>query len=345
MIGGFKELKIHKTKQNEFKKDMQSSCKEYRDKRIKGDLSFANAFIIGELVFTLVIGAVAFAFHLIFKDIKISSLRNYVFIFLYMTGPVNGVLESIPQILKIRISYKRLNELSDELSVIKTTKDESATASIEHKDTMELVLRDVEYRYSNNEGEEFSIGPISCNFKSGEITFITGGNGSGKSTLAKLITGLYIPSSGEIYLNDYKMKSEDISEYFSTILSDFYLFEKLYGIDYENKQDKIQEYLDILRIKNKIQINNGAFSTIKLSTGQRKRLALMVSYLEDRPIYLFDEWAADQDPEFRSFFYSILLPELKRNGKCIIAITHDDKYFNLADKVIKMEMGKIIASQ
>lgn len=98
--------------------------------------------------------------------------------------------------------------------------------------------------------------------------------------------------------------------------------------------------MEILRIDDKVQIADGAFSTLKLSTGQRKRLALLVSYLEERPVYLFDEWAADQDPEFRKFFYKTLLPELKARGKTVIAITHDDSYFNEADRLIKMEMGR-----
>ncbi|MFD1905689.1 ATP-binding cassette domain-containing protein [Paenibacillus rhizoplanae] len=73
-------------------------------------------------------------------------------------------------------------------------------------------------------------------------------------------------------------------------------------MDYEGKQDEIDRYLKMLDLDGKVSIDNGRFSTLKLSGGQRKRLALLICYLEDRPIYLFDEWAADQDPEFRKFF-------------------------------------------
>lgn len=344
LINGFKELKINVKRQLEFTDDMQASCEEYRDKRIKGDLGFANVFVIGELLFTLVIGVVAFVFPILFEDIQISSLRNYTFVFLYMTGPVHGVLNSIPQLIGIRISYRRLNALIKELESMEMP-EANIAANEPDGNQFELYLADVEYSYKNDNGESFKVGPINCSFKSGEITFITGGNGSGKSTLAKLVTGLYSPDKGDIFLNNRKANPEDLRQKYSAIFSDYYLFEKLYGINYKTKAAKITELLRMLHIDDKLSIDNGILSTIMLSTGQRKRLALLVSYLEDRPAYLFDEWAADQDPEFRHFFYYNLLVELKKRGKCIIAITHDDRFFKIADKVIKMNTGQIVENE
>lgn len=206
---------------------------------------------------------------------------------------------------------------------------------------MVLKLKDLEYEYAKTDGQGFEVGPINYEFKAGEITFITGGNGSGKSTLAKLLTGLYSSTKGEVSLNN-RISQKLLNESYSTVLQIFiYLFDKLYGISYKGKEADMQRYLEILQLSDKVQIQDGKFSTTKLSIGHKKRLALVVTYLEDRPIYIFDEWAADQDPEFRLFFYDSLLPELKANGKCVIAVTHDDRYFNLADRVIKMELGKI----
>ena len=146
-------------------------------------------------------------------------------------------------------------------------------------------------------------------------------------------------------LNNNVIDSQSLKEQFSTIFSDYYLFQKLYGVDYEKKELEIEELLVKLHIQDKLHIKNGVFSSTNLSTGQRKRLALLVSYLEDKPILLFDEWAADQDPEHRKYFYNKLLPELKKEGKCIIAVTHDDSYFGIADQLIKMEMGQIIKQE
>ncbi len=69
---------------------------------------------------------------------------------------------------------------------------------------------------------------------------------------------------------------------------------------------------------------------------------MIIALLENRPLLLLDEWTADQDPQFRLFFYTQLLPKLKSQGKTIVLINHDDRYFSTADRVIKMEYGQII---
>lgn len=339
---GFKELNLNNEKCEEFKTDMEKICNTYREKRTKAGLKFVNVFVVGELLFTIAIGGVAFLFPIVFKDIQSNSLRSYIFVLLYMTGPVHGILNAIPNLIQVKISWNRVNQLIREMSLLEENHTKTEQQKIEEIKNITLELNEVEYKYTNGNGENFKIGPINYQFNSSEITFITGGNGSGKSTLAKLITGLYTPSAGHIELNGKKKTSKELGSYYSTIFSDFHLFDKLYGIDHINKAADIQKYLKILQIEDKLEINNGIFSTIKLSTGQKKRLALMISYIEDKEICLFDEWAADQDPEFRKLFYEELLPELKKKGKCIIAITHDDRYFHLADKVIKMEFGKIV---
>jgi ABC-type siderophore export system fused ATPase/permease subunit len=194
---------------------------------------------------------------------------------------------------------------------------------------------------TKEESEKFIVGPIDFSAKKGEIVFVIGGNGSGKTTLAKLLTGLYIPEQGSITVDGKKLGNYELGEYFSTVFGDFHLFEKLYDVDLTGKEQILDQYLEMLRLKEKVKVEDNAFSTLNLSGGQRKRLALLRCYLEDRPIYLFDEVAADQDPEFRKFFYRNLILKMKEQGKIVIAITHDDHYFDVADRVIKMDMGKI----
>ena len=337
LIGGFKELSLNGKRKEEFQEDLEESCDRYKVKRGQSALAFANMFVVGELLFTIAIGAVVFILPLILKNLKEVSLESYVFILLYMTGPVHGILNAIPNAIEVRISLKRINGL---LSQISSSDGKNNDSGINKKeDKIILKLKGIEYVYDKDGENSFKVGPIDYEFKSGEIFFITGGNGSGKSTLAKLLTGLYVPSKGYITLNGNRVLGRELSEKYSGIFSDFYLFDKLYGIDYKDKEEEIRKYLEILQLDNKVRIKEGKFDTIKLSTGQKKRLALLVAYLEDRPIYIFDEWAADQDPEFRLFFYDTILPELKERGKCVIAITHDDRYFNVADKIIKMDMG------
>jgi putative ATP-binding cassette transporter len=117
----------------------------------------------------------------------------------------------------------------------------------------------------------------------------------------------------------------------------------LLGLGGAEVDDRAKEYLSDLGLNLKVSIVNGKFSTINLSQGQRKRLALLVAYLEDRPIYLFDEWAADQDPRFKETFYRSLLPDLKERGKTIILISHDDRFYDVGDRIITLDSGIVTA--
>lgn len=337
--GGFKELTLNFKRRSDFVQDMKKSCSEYRDKQTSASLKFVNVSVVGELLFTIVIGIVAFSFPYIFKNIDVVTVRTFIFVFLYMTGPINGVLNTIPDLLYARVSWRRINDFINEVAEF-STNIRSSYNKVTDKKYISLKLSEVSFTYRTEE-KEFKVGPIDFKFNSGEITFITGGNGSGKTTLAKLLTGLYEPDSGSMYINNKKIHHADLGEYFSYIFSDFYLFKKIYGVDISNKVNEIDEILELLKIKDKVELVNGEFSTIDLSQGQKKRLALLLSYIEDKEIILFDEWAADQDPEFRRFFYETLIHDLKRKNKCVIAITHDDHYFHLADKVIKMDMGQM----
>ncbi|MBF6355479.1 ATP-binding cassette domain-containing protein [Nocardia higoensis] len=194
------------------------------------------------------------------------------------------------------------------------------------------------------EDDGFTLGPLELVFEPGEITFVVGGNGSGKSTLAKLITGLYVPRTGTVSLNGEVIDHQNI-EWFrqnsSAIFTDFHLFEDYLGFDQPGIDDEVRRYLRELRLDDKVDVRDGTLTTIALSQGQRKRLALLTALLEDRPIYVFDEWAADQEPKFREVFYKEILVGLKRRGKTVVVITHDDRYFDCADRLVKLELGRM----
>jgi putative ATP-binding cassette transporter len=193
-------------------------------------------------------------------------------------------------------------------------------------------------------GSGFRLGPLDLAFEPGQITFVVGGNGSGKSTLAKLITGLYVPETGFVTLNGEKIEHGNV-EWFrqncSAIFTDFHLFEDFVGLDRPGIDDEVRRYLAELQLADKVTVQDGRLSTIALSQGQRKRLALLTALLDDRSIYVFDEWAADQEPRFRDVFYSDILIGLKRRGKTVVVITHDDRYFHCADQIVKLDFGQV----
>jgi putative pyoverdin transport system ATP-binding/permease protein len=206
----------------------------------------------------------------------------------------------------------------------------------------------ITFRYEDADGRvSFATGPWDIELRRGEQVFLRGGNGSGKSTALKLLCGLYRPGSGRIAVDGVPVDVDALQDYrelFSAVFSDFHLFDRLHGLE-DVDPASVRELIGRMELTGKVGFADGRFSTLDLSTGQRKRLAMIVSLLEDRQIYLFDEWAADQDEHFRDVFYTQLLPDLKRRGKTIVAVTHDDRYWHLADRVITLDLGQMTSTQ
>jgi putative pyoverdin transport system ATP-binding/permease protein len=207
-----------------------------------------------------------------------------------------------------------------------------------------IALREATFSYKGKDGAAvFEVGPLSEEFQSGEITFITGGNGSGKSTMLRMLTGLMPLDGGRLLADGETVDAEQMQAYrdqFSAVLSDYHLSRRLYGVA-DADPARVSTLLARLEMQDKVSVCDGAFTTVDLSTGQRKRLALVVALLEDKRVIVLDEWAAGQDPHFRRVFYEILLPELKAQGKIVICVTHDDRWFGLADRVLRMNEGRL----
>lgn len=340
LIDGYKELSLHKKKKNEYKADIEDTAATYRDKMVFANVRFVNAFLIGESLLVILLGVVVFVLPRLFSGIQDYTIMSFVIVLLYLIGPVNNILNSIPAILQLKVARKRV---ADFIAAIPVTPSAGGEKTIVPAVVQTFAVKELEFTYKkDNTDHSFSVGPVNIELHSGEILFIIGGNGSGKTTLGKLLTGLYEPMHGGIYINGKLVSQDELGEHYSTIFPSPYIFEKLYQINTADKQDQIHQYLRILKLEDKVKIENGRYSTLELSTGQLKRLALLQCFLEDSPIYLFDEWAADQDPEYRRFFYTQLLPEMKSHGKIIIAITHDDHYFHIADQILKMQNGKLV---
>lgn len=344
LINGIKELKLHYHRRQAFlNQEIKTTAKSCQNKNIKGNIIFAIAEVWGRTLFFVTIGVIIFVIPLII-NIETQQLAYYVLIIIFLTRPIESIINTLPALTKASIALKKI----DSLGLVKENQISDKTINDDNlicEQVNQLEINNLSYQYySQYQDSNFNLGPINLNLNAGEIVFFVGGNGSGKSTLAKLITGLYIPENGAIKLNDNFISDENrdwYRQHFSAIFSDFYLFDKLLGLQSTKINSQIQDYLIKLNLHEKVDIKNGCLSTTALSTGQRKRLALLTAYLEDRPIYLFDEWASDQDPIFREIFYTQILQELKNNQKTVLVISHDDKYFHLADRIVKLDYGQL----
>jgi putative ATP-binding cassette transporter len=351
LFTGAKELKLHQARARQFLDgQLGAAIGEVRDHRRRAFSSYAVG--VGWIVFLFYVflGAAAF-WPTLGVRADAAAASGYIVVFLFMLLPLDGLLNNVPTLNAARVSLDRIEKVMEEFGNLRTVPQLSESAS--HEPFKTLVLRDVTHSYFHERDERmFSVGPINLTFKPGELVFLVGGNGSGKTTLAKVLTGLYEPEDGVIEVDGKTIGSAERAAYrerFTAVFNDFHLFDALLGIIDPNDPSRAQAdaranaLVAKLALDHKVQVVNGAFSTRALSTGQRKRLALVVAYLEDRPFYLFDEWAADQDPAFKAVFYEQLLPELCARGKTVLVITHDDRYFPLADRVLKLDNGSIIS--
>src|SRR2546430_2415477 len=341
---GIKELKLHRERRGAFLNNgVQSATADFQRHNIAAETRFILAHNWGRLLFFLLMGLILF-FLPTWERIGTRTMSGYVMTTLYLMGPLAGVMSSIALFGRANVALQKIEELGLSLA---NRSSEVCTVEMQEKspDWHRLHLVGVTHSYHREEeGSNFILGPIDLTFHRGELIFLGGGNGSGKSTLAKIITGLYPPETGEIRLDGKPITDRNRDDYrqiFSAVFSDYFLFDSLIGLTNPQLDAQAHDYLQQLQLGHKVKIKNGVLSTTALSQGQRKRLALLTAYLEDRSFYLFEEWASDQDPLFKEIFYTQLLPELKARGKTVLVITHDDKYFHLADRFIKLDYGKI----
>lgn len=272
-----------------------------------------------------------------------ATVAAFVLVLMFLRMPLNDLIGSLPTLVAGNVALAKIASL--DLAPYRAEFAGPTAVAVEAGEEL-LRLEGVAYEYAHAADDYgFRLGPVDLSVQAGELVFIVGGNGSGKSTLARLICGLYRPAAGRVLLRGEEVTALRLDAYrshFATVFASFHLFERLVGPHGMFDRQLAEAWLERLRMARKVGIDaGGRLSSTRLSQGQRKRLALLVALLEERPILLLDEWAADQDPAFRAFFYRELLPELKAAGKTVIAISHDDRFFDVADRVLRCDSGRL----
>ena len=345
VLTGFKEIKLNRKKSDELFSRIEKVADVSRQARMTvGEKFVFHAFAVN-LMQSLLLGAIVFVIPQYIAGHS-EMITPLIAITLFASGYLTMVLHSMRHFMQVNGAIRNMQRLEEDLDRVNRPVDQADSDTVQSLYGFgSIELSGIEYVYRDEEGcPLFPLGPLSLSVTKGELLFVVGGNGSGKTTFLKLLTGLYYPHAGQINIDGTRLDSGDYALYrnlFSVVFADFHLFDQLYGLRGISDQT-VDQWLERMQLAKKTKFESGRFSTLNLSTGQRKRLAFIVSMLEERPICIFDELAADQDPEFREVFYNKILPELKKQGKTVIAVSHDDRYWHVADRIVRFEYGKLV---
>ena len=345
LLDGFKEIRLNKARSSALFEDASEVSRAAANIKIWSDVETLKQMVTTQSLVYLLLGTVVFAVPLFSDSLTNGSTAETTTALLFVVGSCFGIVQSIPVLMAADAAADRLDRLEADL---RATAVSAEPGELPPAGFSTIEMRDIVFQYTDKSSEAvFQVGPVDFALRAGELVFITGGNGSGKSTFLKLLAGLFIPDSGLIELDGQRVDNrtrEHFRALISAIFTDYHLFKRLYGIS-DSDPAELEQFLQQFQLHKKTHLIDGEFLTLDLSGGQRKRLALVVSLLEKRPILLLDEWTSDQDPEFRRYFYDALLPALKQAGKTIVVITHDDRYldgFNLPARRLRMDEGRFI---
>jgi putative ATP-binding cassette transporter len=345
-LDGFKEVRLNRARSNDLFDDALEVSKTAANIKIRTQAETFKMIVTSQISMYILLGAVVFVAPNISDSLGGSSIAKTTTALLFIVGACFGLVQAIPILLNANAAASRIERLQAALQDTVAAIEPLEVKAPKRFDLIEM--QNIVFRYVDKFSDTvFKIGPIDFTLRSGELVFITGGNGSGKSTFLRVLSGLYPPDSGDITLDGARINDATRDDYramMSAIFFDYHLFQRLYGIA-DPDPAEVGRLLRQFRLEDKTGLSNGEFRTLDLSGGQRRRLALIVSLLEKRPIMLLDEWTAEQDPEFRRKFYDELLPEMMQAGATVVVITHDDRYLDelhLPARRIRMDEGRIV---
>ncbi|MFY9684588.1 MAG: cyclic peptide export ABC transporter [Pseudolabrys sp.] len=345
-LDGFKEVRLNTARSMGLYEDASEVSRTAANIKINSQAETFKLIVTSQISMYVLIGSVVFIAPQFSEALGGLTLTKTTTALMFIVGACFGLVQSIPILLNANAAAERIEQLEIELQATASTTDVAGSGMPSR--FIDIEMKGIQFRYVDKFSDTaFKIGPIDFSLHPGELVFITGGNGSGKSTFLRVLAGLYAPDSGQIRLNGQLIDDETRDTYrslMSAIFFDYHLFRKLYGVP-DPEPAEVDRLLRQFRLDAKTGLTNGEFRTLDLSGGQRRRLALIVSLLEKRPILLLDEWTAEQDPEFRRKFYDELLPDLMRAGATVVVITHDDRYLDelhLPARRIRMDEGRIV---
>ncbi|MCW2306574.1 cyclic peptide export ABC transporter [Rhodobium gokarnense] len=343
IIRGAKELRLNTTRSDAVAAAYRKRSNILERLMVRSVEHWVSLILLGGLTTFVMLGVVAFAF-----PGYVSGHNAIIFqlvpVLLFCMGTLTKTVAQSPMFMRAEVGLNAILAIDTELSEASSIgPDEARRQARAFLDFSTISFNGIRFSYDRNDPEAYTVGPLDLSLTRGEIVFLVGGNGSGKSTALKMMTGLYPLDAGWIGVDAAAVAGvarAGYRELFASVFVDFHLFDRLYGME-DADPGRVNRLIAEWGLADKVTFEDGRFNQLHLSTGQRKRLALIAAVVEDRPIYVFDEWSAEQDVHYREHFYTTFLPALRDQGKLVIATSHDEKYWGVADRVVKLDLGRI----
>lgn len=338
LLSGFKELKLHRRKTEEFfSAEVEEASREAEAARATSGFRFFTNYLLLTILQLVCAGATLFLLPLLVPLSADLAVRATILAGIF---PASS-LRDLPVVARAQAAVRELSLLRAALDDGAVQPSEPVSQEASGSDVQTFACEGAVYRYFGADGGTvFSVGPVSLSLEAGTVTFLVGGNGSGKTTLVRMLTGLYPLYSGRFVVNGQSVTTQALQDLVTPVFANPHLFDRLYGYRRTDREE-VRRWLTDLEIDHKTDYSDGTFSDLDLSTGQRKRLALVAAMLEERPLVILDEWAAEQDPEHRQWFYEVFLPRLKTLGRAVLVVSHDDRFFSAADKIVRLHDGRV----
>jgi putative ATP-binding cassette transporter len=347
LLDGFKEVRLNASRSEELYQDIVEVSRTAANIKIRTQAETFKRLVSSQTSMYVLLGAVVFVVPML-SSVTEGSIAKTTMAVLFIIGACFGLVQAVPVMQTASAAAEGFEKLEARLQAFAA--EDTALVAEPRSSFGTIEIRNLLFHYLDKKSDTpFQIGPLDFSLHQGELVYITGGNGSGKSTFLQVLAGLYAPDEGDIKLDGTLITNDNRDDYrslFSAIFADYHLFQRLYGIP-EPDPAEVKGLLARFNLTGKTSVADGEFRTLNLSTGQRKRVALIVSLLEKRRILLLDEWAAEQDPESRRKFYDELLPDLHRAGVTVVLVTHDDRYLAQLDRIgrgLRMQDGRLVGA-
>jgi putative pyoverdin transport system ATP-binding/permease protein len=341
LLDGIKQLKISRSLARRVLLSFEESVREHqRSAAARGRYSeYVESWT--QAMFYIILGTAVFGPYGAEASLR---LGFGLLIVLQIRRPLRALIADSAAFSDALVAFERLSDLGLSLTERHRELDDPQRAPALARDWRNVDLKAVCFRYEEERDDGFTLGPLDMTLRRGEVVFIAGGNGSGKTTLAKVLTGLYTPTAGTIQLDGINIDQSNMNWYrrrFAAVFSDFCLFEGVADLQPDELGSEVNWLTTRLKLSRQMLTAPGAQNqSTPLTSGERGRIALLRAVIEDRSIFVFDEWAADQDHGYKEFFYQEFLPRLRRARKLVVVISDDERYLHTADRVLWLERGE-----